>query len=96
MGNTTSPNLVANGECKVITSFGNEKIKKKELRDVVDQGPSKSRRIKTLTAIFFQDQCSCSGKQPTKQGLSLSKQISMSYVMPQRKGDKGVTQAARD
>ena len=54
----------------LIKSFGNENnTKTLMLRDVVAQGPSKSRRIKTLTAVFVPEQCS----RPTKQGLSLNK-----------------------
>ena len=58
-------------------------------RDVVARGPSKSRRKKAFAAIFFTGQCSCSGKPPAKQGLSLSKKGKKRVrVMSQEKGKK--------
>ena len=80
-------------------SFGMKKNEKKlMLRDVVAQG--QSRRIKTLTAIVFPEQCLCSAERPAKQGLSLSKQTAMGLWSCHRekavKGACTVTQAARD
>ena len=50
------------------------------LRDVVAQGPSKSRRIKDVDGYFFsQSNAHAQGNGPKKQGLSLSKQIAMGY-----------------
>ena len=69
-------------------------------RDVVGQGPSKSRRKKTFAAFFFTGQCSCSGKPPAKQGLSLSKKIASDYGhVPgkrQKKDAYTVTHAGQD
>ena len=84
-----------------LKSFGNEKQTKKQmLRDVVAQGPSKPRRINNVDGYFFPEQCSCSGKRPAKQGLSLSKQTAMGIWSCDReqavKGACIVTQAARD
>ena len=79
-------------------SFGNTKTKKLILGDVVER--SKSRRTRTLTAIFFPEQGSCSGTRPAKQGLSLSKQTAMGLWSCHReqivKGACTVTQEARD
>ena len=77
------------------------KKKKKMLRDVVAQGPPKSRRMKNVYGDFFiPEQCSCSGKRPAKQRLSLSKQIAMGrWSCHREKAIKGactVTKAARD
>ena len=50
--------------------------------------------------MFFPEQCSCSGKRAAKQGLSLSKPITMELWSCHRekavKGACTVTQAARD
>ena len=67
-------------------------------RDLVAQGPSKSRRIKKVDGYIFPEQYS--GKGPAKQGLPLSKQTTIgvwSYHREQAvKGACTVTQAARD
>ena len=70
------------------------------LRDVAAQGPSKYRLVKNGDGYFFPEQCSCSGKWPAKQGLSLSKHPEMGLWSCNReqvvKGAFTVTQAARD
>ena len=76
--------------------------KKHLLKDVVAQGPSKSRRISNVYGHFFLiwEQCSCSGKRPAKQGLSLSMDIALGFYSCHRdmavKGACTVTKAARD
>ena len=83
---------------ELIKSFGNEKKQKKNAQGRRCSGTVSPH--KTFTAIFFPEQCSCSGKRPAKQGLSLSKQIAMGLWSCHRekavKGACTVTQAARD
>ena len=70
------------------------------VRDVVAQGPSKSRRKRKVDGFLFPTECSCSGKRPAKQRLSLSMSIALGF-WPYHK-EKAVrstctvTQAARD
>ena len=82
----------------ILKSFGNEK--KLTLGDVVAQGPSKSRLIKSLMAIFFPEQCSCTEVRPVKQGLSLNEQTSTGlwscHTEQAVKGAFTVAQAGRD
>ena len=85
----------------LIKSFGNE--------NNIDNNNAQGRRglgavevspHKKRLRLFFPEQCSCSGKRPAKQGLSLSKQIAMGLCSCHRekavKGACTVTQAARD
>ena len=70
------------------------------LRDVVAQGPSKSRRIKNVYGYFFPRAMLMRRERPAKQGLSMRKQIAMGlwscHRENARKGACTVTQAARD
>ena len=60
------------------------------LRNVVAHCPSKARRTKTFTAIFFPVQCSCSGKRPAKPGVSLNMSIALGLLSCHReKAAKG-------
>ena len=77
-----------------------KKTKKILIRDVVAQGPSKSRRIKNVDGFYFPEQCSCPGYALRKQALSLSMNIALGFWSRHRekaiKGACTVKQAARD
>ena len=70
------------------------------VKDVVAQGPSKSRHTKNVDGYFFPEQCSCSRGRPEKQRLSVSKQTAMGLWSCHReqvvKVACTVTQTARD